>query len=424
MKRALALCLGTAICLAPLIGAAAPKAQTAVQTKAKAPALATAKAAAPKAAATKAGAYHAPRNAFGQPDISIVWTNASITGETRPAGVANLVYTEAEARALEGEVKTEVDAGNRPTDPNAPVYAKGGTPLEEGIRTRYTGSLASGTGAYNRGWLDPGASVMRVNGQPRSSFLTTPDGRPPARKTAAAVAVRGINTEGGENEDAAPARGPRGGAGAAAAGAGAGRGGAGGVGRVANTRANPEEWPVSERCMISFGRNAGPPMFPNGFYNNNYGFVQGKDSVAIWVEMVHDVRVVHLNAKHRTDGVRPWFGDSIGHYEGDTLVVETTNIPQAQAYNGSWQTLTITEKFTRVSPTRMHYQYIIHDPVAWDSDWGGEYEFSSLPPGQGIYEYACHEGNYALEDMLAGARAEDRARAAAATATTPVSVTR
>ncbi len=411
MKRALVLSLGAALCAAPL--ALSPiLAQTASKVP---PAKVASPAARAPAPAARAGAYRAPRNSFGQPDMGGAWTNASITGETRPAGVSNLNYTPDEARRLEGEVQTEVAAGNRPTDPNAPIDARGGTSLQDGIRSRYTSTLGSNVGGYNRGWLDPGSSVMRVNGQPRSSFLTTPDGRPPARKTVAASTVRGFNTEGGENEDAG-----RGGAGGGAA--AAGRGGGGG-GRGGNTRANPEEWPLSERCMISFGRNAGPPMFPNGFYNNNYNFSQGKDSVAIWVEMVHDVRIVRLNAKHRTDGVRPWFGDSIGHYEGDTLVVETTNIPQVQAYNGSWEHLTVTEKFRRVGPDRLYYQYVIHDPTAWDADWGGEYEFAALPKGQHVYEYACHEGNYAMENMLAGARAEEAAARTRASAT-PAAVTR
>ncbi len=411
MKRRFGLLLGGALCLAPL--ALSP---ILAQTASKAPA---AKAGAPAtkapAPAVKAAAYRAPRNAFGQPDLGGFWTNASITGETRPQGVASLVYTPEETRRLEGEVQTEVAAGNRPTDPNAPIDARGGTTLQEGIRSRYASTLGSNVGGYNRGWLDPGSSVMRVNGQPRSSFLTTPDGRPPARKTAAAAAVRGFNTEGGENEDA----GRGGGRGGGAAAVGGRGGGGGGGGRGGNSRANPEEWPLAERCMISFGRNAGPPMFPNGFYNNNYNLAQGRDSVAIWVEMVHDVRVVRLGGKHRTDGVRPWFGDSIGHYEGDTLVVETTNIPQVQAYNGSWEHLTVTEKFRRVSPTRLYYSYTIHDPTAWDADWGGEYEFAALPNGQHVYEYGCHEGNYAMENMLAGARAEDeaaRTRASAAPA--------
>ncbi len=425
MKRAALFALGSAICIV-IAAPVALQAQTpaAKAPAAKAPAPAKAAAAAPKA---KAAAYRAPRNAYGQPDLGSFWTNATITGESRPVALGDrLIYTPEEVRKLEGEVQDEVSIGNLPTDPNAPTFAKGGAPRDAGLRPQFEGA-GSGVGGYNRGWIDPGSAVMRVNGEPRTSFLTTPNGRAPARKTAAAGQARGFNTQGGEGDDA-PGRGGGGrGGGAAAAGggapaAGAGRGGAGG-GRggfpVPQPRANPEDWPLAERCIISFGRNAGPPMLSNGFYNNNYQFIQSKDSVAIWVEMVHDTRVVHLNAKHRTDGVRPWMGDSIGHYEGDTLVVETTNIPQAQAYNGSWQTLTITERFTRVRPNRLLYQYSIHDPVAWDADWGGEYEFDALPPGQHVYEYACHEGNYAMENMLAGARADDelaRQRAAGAPA--------
>ena len=158
---------------------------------------------------------------------------------------------------------------------------------------------------------------------------------------------------------------------------------------------------------MSFGRSATPPMFDQ-LYNSNYQFVQGKDTLAIWVEMVHDVRVVRIGGKHRTDGIRPYMGDSIGHWEGDTLVVETTNIPQSGAYQGSWEHLTMIERFTRVAPNRLHYQFIVNDPTMWDQPWGGEYEFAKGSPP---FEYACHEGNYALEDVLAGARAADAADA-------------
>jgi len=404
MKRVLITALGIAVCATPL----ALQAQTAAKAPAKAPAAAPAKAGGP---AAKAPAFRAPRNVFGQPDVGGFWTNASITGETRPGNVASAVYTEEEVRRLEGEVQTEVATGNQRTDPNAPTFKKGGQAVEPGTRAQFA-IAGGGVGGYNRGWIDPGAAVMRVGGEPRSSFLTTPNGRPPARKTAAAAQARGLNAVGGEGDDA-PGRGGGGRAGAAAGRGGAqpaaaGRGGAIPGGAGAN-RADPEQWPLGERCIVSFGRNGGPPMLNNGFYNNNYNIVQGKDTVAIWVEMVHDVRTIRIGGKHRTDGVRPWFGDSIGHYEGDTLVVETTNIPQAQAYAGSWQTLTVTEKFKKVSPTRLYYSYTIHDPVAWDADWGGEYEFDALPKGQHVYEYACHEGNYAMENMLAGARAEDEA---------------
>ena len=410
MKRAFVVAIGTALCVGPI--AVSPlQAQTAARTPAaKAP---VAKAPSAKAGPARSSSYRAPRNTFGQPDLGAYWTNASITNETRPAGLGDrLVYTPEEVRRLENEVQVEVEVGNRPTDPNAPTFQKGGQAVEPGTRAQFAGA-GGGVGGYNRGWIDPGAAVMRVHGEPRTSYLTTPNGRPPARKTAAAAQARGLNAQGGEGDDAGPGRGGRGAGAPAAAPA---RGGGGG-----NTRANPEEWPLGERCIVSFGRNGGPPMLSNGFYNNNYNFVQSRDTVAIWVEMVHDVRTVRLNAKHRTDGVRPWFGDSIGHWEGETLVVETTNIPQAQAYNGSWQNLTITEKFTRVAANRLFYQYIINDPTAWDQPWGGEYEFDALPAGQHLYEYACHEGNYAMENMLAGARAEDaaaRTRASATPATT------
>ena len=155
-------------------------------------------------------------------------------------------------------------------------------------------------------------------------------------------------------------------------------------------------------------------MFPNGWYNNNYMIVQGSSDVAIVVEMVHDVRHIALNAKHRTDDVRPWFGDgSIGWYEGDTLVVETNHFPHAQAYYGAWQNLTVTERFTRVAKDRILYRFTVADPTVWDKPWGGEYEMHPLK-GQ-VFEYACHEGNYALPGILSpsAARAEERKAAAA-----------
>src|ERR1019366_4641829 len=188
-------------------------------------------------------------------------------------------------------------------------------------------------GGYNIGWLDPGSRVMRVNGEPRTSLINTPNGRAPAFKAGYKAPTYG--------------------------GFGGGRGGLGSFD-------NPEQRSLGERCIMGFGRNAGPPMLANGFYNNDYGFVQSKDSIAIDVEMVHDVRIVRLNSTHRTDGIRPYMGDSIGHWEGDTLVVETTNVPQAQAYHGSWQNLTVTERFTRVAKDRLLYQFSISDPSMWD----------------------------------------------------------
>jgi hypothetical protein len=319
--------------------------------------------------------YQPPRNSFGQPDLGGFWSNATLTPLTRPARLGTrAVYTPDEVKALESGAQKAEERGNSKSDPNA----------------ESTGA-SDDVGGYNRGWLDPGNTVMRINGQPRDSLLTTADGQVPARKGQ-------ITPAGGGGAGAAPA----------------------GQGNVAAQRQaflrgafdNPESRSLGERCLISFGRNAGPPMLANGFYNNNYQIVQSRDAVAINIEMVHDTRIVPLNAKHRTDGIRPWFGDSIGWYDGNTLVVETTNIPQRLAFNGSWQNLKVTERFTRVAKDHILYQFTIDDPTLWDKPWGGEYEFAPL--NGRIQEYACHEGNYALEGILAGAREQERLDAAAA----------
>ena len=354
MHRAIILALGTALIAAPLV----------ISTSAQ--------------AAESSAAYKAPRTSLGQPDLQGYWANASLTPESRAgANGDNLVFTPEQVAKLEGAAQNEAKVLNKPLDPNAPPPTAGGDKLPPGTRPEFAAG-GGATGGYNYGWLDPGMTVMRVHGEARSSIITTTNGRAPAFK--AGVKVERPNYGGGR----------------------------GGLGSFDN----PESRSLGERCIMSFGRNAGPPMLANGFYNNDYEIVQGKDSVAIFVEMVHDVRMVRLNSTHRTDGLRPYMGDSIGHWKGDTLVVETTNVPQAEAYHGSWKNLTVTERFTRVAKDRLLYQFTISDPTMWDKPWGGEYEFN---PMHGIvYEYACHEGNYALEDMLAGARADDAKEAAQA----------
>ena len=329
-------------------------------------------AAAAEKAAKPAAAYKVPRNAFGQPDLAGFWSNATLTPMTRrPQYKSQLNYTPEQVKEMESNAAAEVDEGNQNTDPNAPAEAPKAPP---GANIRAEFAAAGGdVGGYNRGWLDPGSHVMRVNGEPRTSLVTTPDGQIPPRKAGAAPAPRfsGMGSFDG-----------------------------------------PETRSLGERCILSFGRNAGPPMFPNGFYNNNYQIIQTADAVVIEVEMNHDLRQIRLNSQHRTDGVRPYMGDSIAWYDGDTLVVETTNLPQAQHFMGSWKKLKITEKFTRVGEHRVHYQFTVDDPDTWDKPWGGEYEF--LPLEGRIYEYACHEGNYALPGILAGARAEEAEKVKAA----------
>ncbi|HEY2358795.1 MAG TPA: hypothetical protein VGH86_15180 [Phenylobacterium sp.] len=324
------------------------------------------------ASAAPAAAYAAPRTASGQPDLGGYWSNSTLTPLTRKPQLGDrLAYTPDEVKKLEDEETKQVEVGNKPTDPNAPVNAP------NGLESKPEFVAAGGdVGGYNRGWLDPGHTVMRVAGQPRTSLITTKNGQVPPRK-GGTVADSPYGGGGGEGS-----RGPLG------------------------SFDNPENRPIGERCIIGFGRNAGPPMFPNGFYNNNYHIVQTPDAVAIEVEMVHDTRIVRLNAKHRTDDVRPWFGDSVGWWEGDTLVVETTHIPQEEAFMGAWKDLKVTERFTRTGKDRLRYQFTVSDPSSWNEPWGGEYEFAPL---QGVvYEYACHEGNYALPGILAGARAAER----------------
>jgi hypothetical protein len=344
------------------------------------------------AAGLAADAYQAPRNGFGQPDLGGNWSNATLTPQARPALYgARRAQTPEEVRLLEG-ANAAKDAASA-----APVSAAS------------SGGASDNVGAYDRAWIDQGAKVMRVDGEPRTSLITTADGQPPPHRGEAAKALPpgAGSLEAGRQAVKQAADFDQ----FAAQGAVA-------IGRMGSFD-NPESRGVGERCIIGFGRNAGPPMFPNGWYNNNYLIVQGKDEVGIVVEMNHDVRHIALNAKHRTDDVRPWFGDSIGWYEGDTLVVETNHFPQTQAYNGAWKNLTVTERFMRVARDRLRYRFTVSDPTVWDRPWGGEYEMHPLK-GQ-VFEYACHEGNYALPGILAGARAEER-KAAAATPAKPETV--
>jgi hypothetical protein len=178
---------------------------------------------------------------------------------------------------------------------------------------------------------------------------------------------------------------------------------------------NPETRSIGERCLV-FGSVGGPIMQPS-LYNNTYQFVQTKDHLAIVVEMIHDVRVIPIGSskadaqsKRRGDGVRPWYGEAVAWWEGDTLVAETKNFHPSQSLRGANQNLTLTEKFTRVAPDRVLYQFTVLDPTVWTQPWSGEYEFGRASGD--VYEYACHEGNYGLQNILAGARSEEQGAAA------------
>jgi hypothetical protein len=317
----------------------------------------------------------------GKPDFGGVWNNETITGVNRaPAFGARLVLSEAEARIIEGANDKLLARANAPTKAGATIKD-----IEAGDTCSGGRSGAAQVCNYDAGWTAPGDKVMRVNGQPRTSLLTTPDGQYPRAKRQETAAererrARAAVGEGGEGASAAERnRGPQ--------------------------NDNPETRGLAERCIIV---RSSPPMF-HGLYNNNYFFQMAPDHVAVVTEMIHDVRIIRLHSTHRTDGVRPWFGDSIGWWEGDTLVVETTNLPESQAYRGAWENMKVIERFTLVSAQRMNYRFEIVDPTMWDKPWGGEYE---LVRGGRMFEYACHEGNYGLANILAGARAEEAEAAA------------
>jgi hypothetical protein len=362
MRRIFILALGTALCWAGLALAAPAKAPAAEKISATDPTIAS-------------PGWKAPKTAWGQPDISGYWSNATMTPLTRNLKLTDkATLSPTEARAAEKVWGDALAAADAPTDEKATAPTEKEKATQAKLFALRPDFAAAGgdVGGYNTFWIDPGTHIMEVNGQFRSSILTTANGQPPARKPGTAPAF----------------------------------------GRYRDNYDSYEYRQLGERCIMGFGRNAGPPMLPNGYYNNDYYIIQTPDAVVIQVEMIHDARIVRLNAKHRTDGVRPWMGDSIGHYEGNTLVVETTNFPERDGFMGSWKNLKVTERFTRVSPSRVNYQFQIEDPDTWDKPWGGEYDFA---PMHGIvYEYACHEGNYALPSILAGARRQEQQAAAKA----------
>ena len=363
MRRVLVLALGSALCTAGL-ATAAPAAE----------------------ASAKAAAWKSPRNAMGQPDLSGYWSNATLTPLTRNPRISNKsALTAEEAKGFEQIWAKALADSDAPTDPAAAAEAGQASNLSSKLVEIRPDFIAAGgdTGGYNTFWIDPGTKLVEIGGAYRTSILTTPNGMPPARKPGAPK-MRGFAD-------------------------------------YRDIYDSYENRPLGERCITGFGRNNGPPMLPNGYYNNNYQIVQTPDTVLINVEMIHDARIVRLNASHSSDPVRHWMGDSIGRYEGDTLVVETTKIPEVQEFMGSWKNLKVTEWFTRISPGKILYRFQMEDPDIWDQPWGGEYTFNTL--NGRVYEYACHEGNYALPGILGGARVKEREAAeAAAKAAAPAAV--
>jgi hypothetical protein len=312
------------------------------------------------AALAQAADYKAPRNAFGQPDLQGTWTNASLTNLVRPPMYKTLTIPEEQAKAFEARQAAMRAAQNRPSDPNAGAPRAGGDP-----------------GGYNSFWVDPGTAMGRINGEVRTSWIIDPpDGQLP------------YHAEGRKLYEST-------------------------LHRVRNTFDGPESRPLGERCILGFGSTAGPPML-NVLYNNNYQIVQNRDYVTILVEMNHDARIIPLNDRVRPPShMRKWMGHSIGRWEGDTLVVETTGFHPDESlrpYFGNSIYISpdakVTERFTRISPTQILYRFTVDDPKVYSKPWTAEMPLNATD--KPVYEYACHEGNYSLPGILAGARLAEK----------------
>ncbi len=297
--------------------------------------------------AQTAKSWTPPKTPDGQPDLQGIWTTATLTPLERPAELAGKeFFTEKEAAEYE---KRLLDQGNRDRRPGS--------------------ASADVAGAYNEFWFERGSKV--VESRRTSLVVDPPDGKIPAltpeaqKRQAARAEYRRLH----------PADGP-------------------------------EDLSLNNRCIL--WPTAGPPMLP-GAYNNNYQIVQSPGYVVIFVEMIHDARIIPLDGRpHVPQNVRLLMGDSRGHWEGNTLVVETTNFTDKTAFRGSGRNFHLIERFTRTSPDTIVYEFTANDESSFTRPWTAQIPMKKTPDP--IFEYACHEGNYGMEGILRGARAEEKTK--------------
>ncbi len=312
-----------------------------------------------------------PRMQDGRPDLQGTYDLNTLTPVQRPDGMPAVLSEEEQAR-LEEQVTAGLAASEQPLEVDRSAPPEGG----DG-----SSGAAGNVGGYNTFWLDPGRSYMMVNGEARTSLVVDPpNGRIPPMTAEGAARLAALRNA--ALPDQPPVDDP-------------------GLGDP-NTYNDPEQRPLSERCILGFGSTSGPPALPNYFYNNLHQIVQTPNHIMILTEMIHDARIVRMNAEHLPNHMRFWMGDSVGHWEGDTLVVDTTNFSEKTQFNGSTTSLHVIERFTRVDADNLLYQFTVEDPATWDRPWSGEYVWPRTDDL--IYEYACHENNYALEGILRGAR--------------------
>jgi hypothetical protein len=305
----------------------------------------------PRSAAKSAVSKNIPRTPDGHPDLEGVWTNSSLTPLERiPQFEGKQTVTEAEATAYEKQN------------------------LEQNNRDRRDGGAEADVGrAYNELWFDRGSRLARVDGSVRTSFIVDPpDGKIPPLTPEAQKRMEAVR---------------------------------------AHARLHPADEPkdrsLAERCV--YWATSGPPMLP-GPYNNLYQIYQTPQYVMIQSEMIHETRVIPLDGRpHLAANIRKWMGDSVGHWEGDTLVVDTTNFTDLNPFPGA-QNLHVIERITRTDEDTILYEFTVEDPGMWTRPWSGEVPIKKLS-GQ-LYEYACHEANYGLANTLRGARVAEAEAAA------------
>ena len=322
---------------------------------------------APSIAGAQLATVDTPRTEWGAPDLRGVWNNSTLTPFQRPENLGDKEFlTEEEAAAI------AQDRANR----DAELSARPARRVEADPTGNVDRGIDGAPGSYNNLWMERGDSVVHDR---RTSVITSPsNGRLPNLTAAVRTWM--------DSEEAAYLADVRG-------------------GRLPTN--HYDQLDLGDRCLWY----RGVPSFPTA-YNNNYQIVQTPDWVAILQEHIHDVRFIPLDGRaHLPESIRQFAGDSRGRWEGDTLVVETTNFNQhalIRNFNPSLsEKLHVIERFSRQGPDILGYEFTVTDPKTWTSAWGGSLPMtrSDLP----LYEYACHEGNYGLYNMMAGSRAQDLA---------------
>jgi hypothetical protein len=302
------------------------------------------------------GKFTPPRTPDGQPDLQGVWTNNTVTPLQRPKELAGKeFYTETELVEVQKRQSERLAQDEQEGEPAANHSGVAGADAEQ---VHYDHAQ------FGLDWLQ-----SKVAWNLRTSLLVGPEGTIPPLTPGARQRLAGIAAdEKGHEFD------------------------------------GPENRPLEARCMVR--ANVGPPLLPSR-YNSNLQIVQGAGYVVIETEMIHDTRLIPTDGRpHIPSSIRQWLGDSVGHWEGDTLVIDTTNFTDLNPFRGA-QNLHVIERLTRVDPETILYRFTVEDPGMWVRPWSGELAITKIP-GQ-IYEYACHEANYGLENTLRGARVAEAA---------------